>query len=231
MTTAKKPAAEQAAARRRERWVLLGVLAAVIAVVVAGGIGLQAWRTSRAPTAVPAPSPSAAAATITAGRPVVFGEASAPVVVTLFSDFHCPHCADFDEQYAPVLDQARQSGRARIEIYPMAFIDEGSAAAANAFACAAEAGFGPAYYAGLFANRTLAWNDDQLVALAGAVGATASPEFSRCVTSRAHAGWVDSINAAAAQQGVTGTPTLLVDGTRTDVTKLTPAGLAAMINS
>ena len=81
-----------------------------------------------------------------------------------------------------------------------------------------------------FANRTLTWNDDQLVSLAGAVGATASPEFTRCVTSQAHAGWVDSINAAAAQQGVTGTPTLLVDGARIDIESLTPDTLAAMIN-
>jgi protein-disulfide isomerase len=244
MTAANRLAAEQAAARRRERWILLGVLAGLVAVLVAGGIGLQAWRTSRAPAAVPVPGASAAPVTITAGRPVVFGEASvpggsggvppgtdtAPVVVTLFSDFHCPHCAEFDKQYAPVLDQARQTGRARVELYPMAFVDEGSAAAANAFACAAEAGFGPGYYAGLFSNRTLTWNDDQLVALAGAVGGTASPDFTSCVTSQAHAGWVDSINAAAAQQGVTGTPTLFVNGTRTDVTKLTPDGLAAMIN-
>jgi protein-disulfide isomerase len=198
---------------------------------VAGGIGLQAWRTSRAPAAVPVPSPSAATATITTGRPVVLGDASAPVVVTLFVDFHCPHCAEFDQQYAQVLDHARQSGRARLEIYPMAFIDEGSASAANAFACAAEAGFGPGYYAGLFANRNLSWNDDQLLALAGAVGGTASPQFTGCVTGRTHAGWVDSINTAATQQDVTSTPALFVDGARVDVTKLTPDRLAAMINS
>jgi protein-disulfide isomerase len=224
-------AAEQATARRRERWVLLGLLAGLVAVAVAGGIGLQAWRTSRAPTAVPAVSESATPVAISPGQPVRLGSPSAPVVVSLFSDFHCPHCAEFEEQFAPVLTEARQRGRARVEVYPMAFIDEGSAAAANAFACAAEAGFGPAYYAGLFRNRTLSWNDDQLVDLAGSVGATASPEFTSCVTTRAHADWVDSINAAAAQQGVTGTPTLFVDGARTDVAKLTPDGLAAMINS
>ncbi len=240
MTMARKPAdarsqarlaVEQAAARRRERRVLLAVVAAVVALVVAGGIGLQAWRTSRAPSAVPVPSPSAAAATITSGRPVVLGDPSAPVTVTLFVDFHCPHCAEFEEEYSAVLDQARQSGRAKLEVYPMAFIDEGSAAAANAFGCAAEAGFGPGYYAGLFANRTLAWNDDQLIALASAVGGTASPEFTGCVTNRAHAAWVDSMNTAADQQGVTETPTLLVDGARVDLTKLTPDHLAARINS
>ena len=231
MAPAKNLAAEQAATRRRERWVLFGVLAGLVALVVGGGIGLQVWRTSRAPAAVSVPSQTAAPVTIATGRPVVLGEASAPVVVTLFLDFHCPHCAEFEEEYGSVLDQARQSGRARIEVYPMAFIDDGSAAASNAFGCAAEAGFGPAYYAGLFANRSLGWNDEQLIALAGAVGATASGEFTSCVTSRAHAGWVQSINAAADQQGVTETPTLFVNGARVDMAELTPDSLAAMINS
>ena len=45
-----------------------------------------------------------------------------------------------------MLTAAQQSGQVRVELYPMAFIDEGSAAAANAMACAAEAGFGPSYY-------------------------------------------------------------------------------------
>ena len=50
------------------------------------------------------------------------------------------------------------------------------------------------------------------------------------MTGRAHAGWVDSINAAAEQRGVTATPTVLVDGAAVDVTELTPDDLAAMIN-
>ena len=57
--------AEQAAARRRERWVLLAVLAALVAVVAAGGIGLQAWRTGRAPSPVVVAEPSSPPATIT----------------------------------------------------------------------------------------------------------------------------------------------------------------------
>ena len=156
--------AEQAAARRRERWVLLAVLAALVAVVVAGGIGLQAWRTGRAPSPVAVAEPSSPPATITTGQPVTFGAADAPVV-TVFADFHCPHRAEFDESYGPVLDSARQAGRIRLEVYPMAFIDAGSTAAANAFGCAVEAGFAPGYYAGLFENPILRWSDDQLLAL------------------------------------------------------------------
>ena len=59
-----------------------------------------------------------------------------------------------------MLDSARQAGRIRLEVYPMAFIDAGSTAAANAFGCAAEAGFAPGYYAGLFGNPILRWSDD-----------------------------------------------------------------------
>ena len=223
--------AEQAAARRRERWVLLAVLAVLVAVVVAGGIGLQAWRTGRGPDPVAVAEPSAPPATLTSGQPVTFGPADASRVVTVFADFHCPHCAEFDEDYGPVLDATRQAGRIRVEIYPMAFIDAGSSAAANAFGCAAQAGFAPGYYAGLFGNPILRWSDDQLLALPAAVGATSTPDFAACVTGRANAGWVDSITAAAGQRGVTATPTVLVDGAAVDLTKLTPDGLATMINS
>jgi protein-disulfide isomerase len=223
--------AEQAAARRRERWILLAVLAGLVAVVVAGGIGLQAWRTGRGPAPVAVAEPSAPPVTIATGQPVTYGAADAPRVVTVFADFHCPHCAEFDEDYGPVLDAARQAGRIRVEIYPMAFIDAGSTAAANAFGCAAEAGFAPGYYAGLFGNPILRWSDEQLLALPATVGATSTPAFEACVTGRAHAGWVESITAAAAQRGVTATPAVLVDGTAVDLTELTPDGLARMINS
>ncbi len=169
--------AEQAAARRRERWILVAVLVGLVAVVVGGGIGLQAWRTGRGPDPVAVAEPSSPPVSITTGQPVTYGAADAPKVVTVFADFHCPHCAEFDEAYGPVLDSARRAGRIRLEIYPMAFIDAGSIAAANAFGCAAEAGFAPGYYAGLFGNPVLRWSDDQLLALPAAVGVTATPAF------------------------------------------------------
>ena len=222
--------AEQAAARRRERWILVAVLVGLVAVVVGGGIGFQAWRTGRGPDLVAVAEPSSPPVSLTTGQPVTYGAADAPKVVTVFADFHCPHCAEFDEAYGPVLDAARRAGRIRLEIYPMAFIDAGSIAAANAFGCAAEAGFAPGYYAGLFGNPVLRWSDAQLLALPAAVGATATPAFESCVTGRAHAGWVDSINAAAEQRGVSATPTVLVDGAVVDVSKLTPDDLAGMIN-
>jgi protein-disulfide isomerase len=224
-------AAEQAAARKRDQRILIAVIIGFVLVVVAAGIGFQAWRTNRSPSAAPSSSVSASPFTITNGQPIVLGPSQASTTITLYEDFHCPHCAEFEEQFGPVITQAQRSGAARVELYPMAFIDVGSAAAANAMACAAEAGFGQNYYLGLFANHTLQWSDEQLIELAAKVGGSPTAAFQTCVTSKAHAGWVSSIAAVAENNGVTQTPTMLISGEPVDIAELTPEALHTMITS
>jgi protein-disulfide isomerase len=222
-------AEQQAAQRRRERRLLAGGVIALVLVLIGAGIGFQAWRTHRAPSAgTVTPGPSIPV-TITDGQPVSWGAADAPVAVDLYEDFHCPHCADFEEQFGSTIAQTKAAGAARVELYPMAFIDEGSLTAANAMACAAEAGFGQAYYLGLFANHTLQWSDPQLIDLATKVGGTSSEAFKTCVTRRAHADWVTSINAVADTNGVAQTPTILINGKEVDIATLTPESLKTMI--
>ena len=221
---------QQAAQRRKERRLLAVIVTAVVVVLVGGGIGLQAWRANRAPEAGSATSgQTSAPVTITAGQPISWGSTQAPVTIDLYSDFHCPHCAEFEEQFGQTLTDAQQAGQVELRIFPMAFIDSGSMSAANAFACAAEAGFGEAYYAALFANHTLDWSDSQLIQLAEQVHGSVPDTFSSCVTQRSHQDWVDSINDAAAAAGVTGTPTMFLDGDQVDLTTITPDGLTAQI--
>jgi len=226
-------ATKQAAQRRRERRILIALLVAVVVLVVGGGIGVQAWRTKRSPR-VPAAAVTVTDApqTLVAGQPIRFGSDSAPATVALYEDFRCPHCADFEEELGTVLTRAQDAGTARIELYPMSFVvPQSSARAANAMACATEAGFGQGYYLGLFANPTLEWNDDQLLELAAGVGGPVPDTFSTCVTTRAQAGWVDSITAVADQRGVTSTPTVFLNGAPVPVAGLTPEKLQAMIES
>lgn len=224
---------QAAAAAKRKRDRRIGLVAALVVLVllVGGGIAFQAWRTRRAPEVAPTSgADSLAPVAISDGTPILLSRSDAPVKLALYEDFHCPHCADFEEAYGPVLSAARGSGKAAIELYPMSFIDAGSASAANAMACAAEAGFGASYYNGLFANATLAWSDDQLIELANQVAPAGTERFSSCVTSRAHAGWVTSINAAADANGVSSTPTLFLDGARLDLATLTPEALQTKID-
>jgi protein-disulfide isomerase len=220
---------EQQAQRRHDRKLLVVAALVLVLVVVGGGIGLQMWRTSRSPSAPAGTSSSFAPVTIADGRPIVLGRASAPVKVQLYEDFHCSHCQEFEERLGPTLTAEQDAGRVAVELYPMSFIDSGSAAAANAMACAAESGFGQAYYLGLFANANLQWSDAQLVELAGLVATPVPAGFDRCVTTKAHQPWVDSINTAAGANGVTGTPTLFVQGAKVD-TEITAADLKAALD-
>ena len=225
-------AAEQARQRSKERR-LMGLIALVVVVLlVGGGLGYQTWRTSRSPNlagAAASPAVAFAPVTIAAGQPITLGAANAPRTVTLYEDFHCPHCADFEEELGPVVTDAQNSGAVKVELYPMAFIDEGSSAASNALACAAEEGIGQAYYAGLFANHTLTWSSSQLVELGTLIDPGVSEQFTTCVTTNVHADWVTSINTTAAANGVTGTPTLFVDGQSVDVNGLTADALRAQL--
>lgn len=220
---------EQEAQRRHDRKMLIVAALVIVLVIVGGGIGLQVWRTSRSPSAAPSTSSSFAPVTIADGKPIVLGRASAPVKVQLYEDFHCSHCQEFEERLGPTLTAEQDAGRVAVELYPMSFIDAGSATAANAMACAAESGFGQAYYLGLFANADLQWSDAQLLDLAGKVATPVPEGFDPCVTTKAHQPWVDSINAAAAANGVTGTPTLFVQGAKVD-TEISAADLTAALD-
>lgn len=223
-------AEEQAALRRRERRMLgLAALVLVLA-LVGGGLAWQQWRTSRSPAAVPTSAGSFAPVSVVAGKPLLLGQPGASVRLSLYEDFHCPHCADFDEELGPTIAAEQEAGRLAVELYPMSFIDAGSASAANAMACAAESGFGPAYYRGLFANSTLQWSDSQLTDLAGKVTSTVPEGFSRCVSTRAHSPWVESINTTAQADGVTSTPTVKLDGQVVDWSTLTPDTLRGLID-
>jgi protein-disulfide isomerase len=53
--------------------------------------------------------------------------------------------------------------------------------------------------------------DDRLIALGRQAGA--GDEFAECVRSERYADWTRSVTEAASQAGVTGTPTVLVNGT------------------
>jgi protein-disulfide isomerase len=223
--------AELAARQQQERRIFIIVAIVVVALIIGGGIALQAWRTQRAPVVGARPSASAAPLRVSGGRPLLLGSDTAPVKITLYEDFHCPHCAEFEEEFGPTITAAQDQGKATVELYPMSFIDAGSAAAANAMACAAEAGFGQAYYLGLFANPTLQWNDQQLIALAGQVsGGGPDDSFRTCLTSRAHADWVASINRVAEANHVNQTPTMFLNSRPVDLATLTPEALQSMID-
>lgn len=216
-------------AHRRQRRLIWTIALAVVLVVVGVGVGFQIRETYRAPTAPMAVASPSAAVDPVAGEPIVWGSAGAPVTVDLWSDFHCPHCVDFESTYGPVLRQEVGDGRIRLRTFPLAFIDSGSRSASNAYACAAQAGFAEPYFTALFADPDLRWSDHQLRALFVGVSGRESAAFDTCVAESTHEDWVTSLSAAGEQAGVTATPTLVVDGRTIDIDALTPESLTTTI--
>lgn len=215
-------AAERAAAirqqherseRRRRTAVVSGVVVGVLALVFAIGYAVQS---SRDTTGAQARPPTGAVDRYAVPR----GEASAPVTVTVYEDFMCPHCADFEAAAGPMLAEHAGSGDVRVLYHPMAFVDDYSVDAANAYAAVLDTA-GPEaaaeFHDELFAVLASSGppSEAELVTLAVESGATRS-EVAPPIEELAFEQWVVNATDAANKDGVRQTPTVLVDGEPVD---------------
>jgi len=161
-------------------------------------------------------------ATVTAaGGPVSFGEGA--VTVSLWEDFQCPVCKVFEAANGEMLQQKADAGEITLEIHPLSFLDDklgntSSALAANAFGCAANSGSeASAFHLTVYDNQppeqpgTEAWTNDDLIGWGNDVGITGD-EWTSCVSDQTYSAWVDDVQASSTDAGVTGTPTVFVDG-------------------
>ena len=226
-------AAARAAAERRRRTVIGGVVAAAVLVVAL--VVVVVVQTRRTSVSADAPVP-----VNTSGDGYVFavGAADAPVTVDLYEDFQCPVCKALEDDAGSTLDDLVAAGTAQVRYHGMAFLDTAenddySTRALNAAAVVATVAGTEAYatfHGLLFADQPAeggsGLTDDQLVeyaAQAGASGATVEEG----IRDLFYGDWVAAATDRASQDGVTGTPTVLVDGER--LTDLSAAGLTAAV--
>lgn len=146
-------------------------------------------------------------------------EAGKPVKVVLYVDFICPICKDFEVRYNEQLTALRNEGKISVEYRALGFLDNRSSSnyssrAANAAACVVNES--PEKYAefvdSLFANQPreggAGLSDDKLKSLAGDIGA----DITTCVDEKTFRPYVKYSTALAENTGITGTPTVFVDG-------------------
>jgi protein-disulfide isomerase len=218
----------QAAAERRGRIrrrlfavggvVILGLVAAIVVSAVRAaddaGEGPAAAAASAGPVVVPSSGTAAGA--------IVTGQANAPVTVVVYLDYLCPYCGRFEKANSAELERLIAAGTMRLELHPLAFLDRLSAGtrystrSANAIATVADAApgrvlaFNRALYEQQPAEGGPGLTDDELAAVAASVGVDAA------VTARfRHAtfeSWVTAATAAAVDDGVSGTPTVRING-------------------
>jgi len=211
-------AAARARAERRRRAIVGGVVAAVVLVVAV--IVTIAVQTSRTTTSAQAAVP---AHTVDDGTTVVVGSSDAPVTVDLYEDFQCPNCKAFEDASGETLTQLVTDGTVQVHYHGMAFLDTSanddySTRALNAAAAVLDAG-GPdafeTFHDLLFADQPAeggsGLTDDQLVQYARQAGVTGAT-VERQIRDLTHGDWVKNSTDQASKDGVTGTPTVLVNG-------------------
>lgn len=215
-------------AKRRDNMMRVGIGVAVVLIVVII-FGLVQWQRSQIDTTAQFPRDVAAGAESQGdagmGNGVGEGSADAPVVVELFEDFSCPHCAEFEAEAPELLEPYLKQDQIRVVYYPMTLdsftrAGTGNELAANAFGCAADEegeANAAAYHKTLFANpqNQQNWSETVLIDLAKQSGID-SDKFDACVKNDSFNEWVRSIDQTATDMGVSGTPSAFVNGEQVD---------------
>ncbi len=215
---------EQARARERRRRTLI-VSAAVVGVLgLAAVVGVIAANTGgkgdKAKASGPAVAPSGATGKDSLTIPV--GADDAPSTLTVWEDFRCPVCAQFENAFRDTIHQLEQSGQLKVDYHFATLIDgnlggSGSLRAANAAACAQDVGKFPAYHDVLYRNQPQESDDafgdnGKLIDLSKKVDGLDTPAFRSCVEDGKHDAWVQKSNTAFQNGGFQGTPTALLNG-------------------
>jgi protein-disulfide isomerase len=227
-------AAARARAERRRRAVLGGVVAALAVVVALVVVVLvQTQRT------IPSAGAAVPANTVD-GTAVAVGSADAPVTVDLYEDFQCPNCKAFEDATGSTLAGLVADGTVQVRYHGMAFLDTGandkySTRALNAAAVVlstAGPGAFQTFHDLLYAHQPSeggsGLSDDQLVQYAAQAGASGTA-VEKDIRDLTYGDWVTTATDKASKDGVTSTPTVLVDGKK--LADPSAAGLTAAVTA
>ncbi|MFC5727871.1 MULTISPECIES: DsbA family protein [Nocardioides] len=214
-------AAEMRAAQerqeRRRRLLTIGGAAVAMLLLVGGIIAFSVWQQNQSEKDLEA----------AAGQPsdygVAIGPEDAPHTVVIYEDFLCPYCGELEAATREDLASLAADGKVRVEYRPFdllsASFGDYPIRATNAFAVVLEKS-GPEVAKRLHdllyehqppESDPDSVTDDDLVELAVEAGATET-DVRDGIESLAQEAWVEQATAEAKKAGVTGTPTVLLDG-------------------
>lgn len=208
-----------------------GLVIAAVILVVAVVAGLFVYLSQSSTT----DGAAAVAPTYTAARTgtvVTAGAPTAPVTVDVYEDFLCPACQQFERIYGDEITTALNQGKVKVNYHATAILDRASepagysTLAGNAGLCAADAGIWPAFHSRLFTDQPAEGGPGKTAQELAAIGQElgAKGDFASCVTGNGEAAAIAKAtndaagNEAVAPGGSFGTPTILVNGTKAEIT-------------
>ncbi|WP_349897122.1 DsbA family protein [Parafrigoribacterium soli] len=168
------------------------------------------------------------------GDPIVTKQDRSKLNIVTYTDYLCPYCQQFETTNAEQITQLVTSGKATLEIHPLANLDslsqgtQYSARSANAAACVANTDPNNffAVNSALFANQpaesTPGLSDSKILSVLKGAGSSGD-ELSQCVKSQKFAAWVGAATARTRNATIPnsslrtdsrglGTPTVIVNG-------------------
>ena len=146
------------------------------------------------------------------------GAKDAPVIITEYASMTCPHCKSFHESVWPKLkEEYVDTGKVRYQLREFAF-DNLAAAASMLARCAPNDGYFP--MVDILFERQSQWSRAQnpaaeLFNIAKLAGFT-EETFRACLTNQKLLDDINAVRAEGRKFGVTGTPTIFVNGEKLD---------------
>ncbi|MFG2501666.1 DsbA family protein [Streptomyces sp. NPDC048441] len=156
------------------------------------------------------------------GGVITVGDPKAGHTVKLYEDPRCPICKKFEDSGAQALVKPVAEGKVKVEYTIASFLDKnlggsGSVNAANALRASVDAGKFPQFHAAVFANQAASETEDAytpafLLKIAGTVDGLRGAEFDKAVQKGTYKKWVGVAMQAFTDDGMQGTPTVVIDG-------------------
>jgi len=213
---------QQRAEKRKTVLIQSGIALGIIVVVGAIVGGVLVAQNNRAPV-VPPSADGTISLLGTSGVPfevaetaVTVGQEDAPVQIDIYEDYSCPHCADYEAAVGSTVLQLIADGDAVVSYHPIQIVTSYGTYAGSAAACVAEND--PQNWTGfhttLFSNHSSTsdgWNSSQFADFAKLFGITDEATL-ECISDGTYTSWIGSNTDASRDAGVTGTPTLFING-------------------
>ena len=147
--------------------------------------------------------------------PLLIGSPSARVTIVEFADFQCPFCSKFAADIAAIQQSYPDDVKVIFRHFPLTHIHPLAMDAAKASECAADQGRFAAMHDVLYSQQDQVGNKEWL-AFASDAGVADRDRFQICMAATSPAPAIEKDIEAGTRLGVSGTPTILIDGKRLD---------------
>lgn len=208
---------------KRNRLLIIGGVIAFVAIVAVALISILSSSGGPDLSETERPSTATEAGAIPVGADGAAGTVNegAPTV-DVYYDFQCPHCATFEATNGDVLNELAANGEATIEYHPISILDNSgngsgfSTRGAQAVAVVAHEApeLFPEFNAALFDAQGpgggVALTDEQIAEAAAEVGVP--QDVIDNFGGSTFRDWVRAATTKAAEEGVTATPTIHING-------------------